>query len=97
LIKRFDFSGLQLIFVSPSSIYETLTIAYFGAAGQTEQELADVLVRKFERMFSLGQCQDHLFPVDFGQFSRPNKKCNLVCLLAFLWQVMPSRVQFLTT
>jgi serine protease inhibitor len=38
--------------VSPSSIYETLLIAYFGAGGQTEQELADVLVRNltFKKM-----------------------------------------------
>jgi serine protease inhibitor len=39
--------------VSPSSIYETLLIAYFGAGGQTEQELADVLVRNFVRNLNM--------------------------------------------
>ncbi len=31
------------IFISPSSIYQTLMLSYFGAAGKTETELAKVL------------------------------------------------------
>ena len=31
------------IFVSPSSIFQTLMMAYFGAGGATEQELAQVM------------------------------------------------------
>jgi serine protease inhibitor len=29
--------------VSPSSIYETLLLAYFGSGGETESELSEVL------------------------------------------------------
>ena len=44
LFQDFNSTGIHKnIFVSPSSIYETLLIAYFGAGGETEAELSEVL------------------------------------------------------
>jgi len=44
IFKDFNSTGIHKnIFVSPSSIYETLLIAFFGSGGQTEAELSDVL------------------------------------------------------
>merc|ERR1711983_639175 len=44
LFKDFNATGkTENIFVSPSSIYNTLNLAYFGAKGQTEAELSKVM------------------------------------------------------
>ena len=44
MFQDFNSTGIHKnIFVSPSSIYETLLIAYFGAGGETEAELSEVL------------------------------------------------------
>ena len=44
VFQDFNSTGVHKnIFVSPSSIYETLLLAYFGSGGDTEAELADVL------------------------------------------------------
>jgi serine protease inhibitor len=44
LFEDFNTTGLhENIFVSPSSIYQTLMLAYFGAAGDTQNELAEVM------------------------------------------------------
>jgi len=41
LFKKFEKSAIeQNIFISPSSIYHTLMLAYFGAKGKTQSELA---------------------------------------------------------
>ncbi len=44
LFQDFNSTGVHKnIFVSPSSIYETLLLAYFGSGSDTETELANVL------------------------------------------------------
>jgi serine protease inhibitor len=44
ILQDFNETGVHKnIFVSPSSIYETLLLAYFGSGGQTEAELSEVL------------------------------------------------------
>jgi len=44
IFKKFDKSAIeQNIFISPSSIYHTLMLAYFGAKGKTQSELAQGL------------------------------------------------------
>lgn len=44
LFKDFNETGITSnIFVSPSSIFQTLVLAYFGAQGDTADELAQVL------------------------------------------------------
>jgi len=41
LFKKYENEAIeQNIFISPSSIYHTLMLSYFGALGETEQELA---------------------------------------------------------
>merc|ERR1711892_1011611 len=41
LLKKYETEAIeQNIFISPSSIYHTLMLAYFGALGDTERELA---------------------------------------------------------
>ena len=43
-LQDFNETGIHKnIFVSPSSIYETLLLAYFGSGGETEAELSEVL------------------------------------------------------
>ena len=43
-IKReSDSSNVSNIFISPSSIFQSLMLAYFGAAGETEAELAKTM------------------------------------------------------
>ncbi len=32
------------ILLSPASVYQTLTLAYFGAEGQTQREIADLIL-----------------------------------------------------
>jgi len=59
LFKDAENVGLQQnIFVSPSSIYETLLLAYFGAGGDTELELASVL--GFDNDNSTTVSKDHI-------------------------------------
>ena len=44
LFQDFNATGIHKnIFVSPSSIYATLMLAYFGSAGQTQNDLAKVM------------------------------------------------------
>jgi len=44
LFQDFNATGIHKnIFVSPSSIYATLMLAYFGSAGQTQNDLATVM------------------------------------------------------
>merc|ERR1719210_211095 len=44
LFQDFNATGVHRnIFVGPSSIYATLMLAYFGAHGQTEKELSEIL------------------------------------------------------
>ena len=44
LFQNFNATGVhENIFVGPSSIYATLMLAYFGAHGQTEKELSNIL------------------------------------------------------
>ena len=44
LFQDFNATGVhENIFVGPSSIYATLMLAYFGAHGETEKELSNIL------------------------------------------------------
>ena len=41
--RETDAPNAHNIFISPSSIFQSLMLAYFGAAGETETELANAM------------------------------------------------------
>ena len=64
LFQDFNATGVhENIFVGPSSIYATLMLAYFGAHGETEKELSNILgtTGEFSTLFGylvivIGEC-----------------------------------------
>ena len=74
------------IFVSPSSIFQTLMMAYFGAGGATEQELAQVMgVADMDKLQVMkAYLYDKAFQVRWWLYKTlKHSICNVPCFYFF--------------